>query len=327
MAEFIKRISDIDITDAKATFKLNATILEINFEGEKATKRPIRFTAKLEETGELVTCITWEFNLLPILQSAVKDMHVYEFEGSASTFRDVLNVRVATVIKTELLSTKKVIQEEIDGNEIKTELEEIVRKYIKNIKLQSILNYVLNIPDFYLRPAATTIHHAYPGGLAKHTLGVTKTAMNLYRSYSDIVSLELIIAGSILHDIGKIYEYTNDSQKSFEGLFVGHIPMGVSLLTTIVNELGINITDPLIIQLFGIISSHHGKLEYGSPNVPTTLEALLVHFADNFDASMTTAYEALLNIPEYGKTSSLFSLENAAFVKIDNKSLTKNNDK
>lgn len=325
MAEFIKRISDIDITDTKATFKLNATILEISSEGEKATKRPIRFTAKLEETGELATCITWEFNLLPILQSAVKDMHVYEFEGSASTFRDVLNIKVATVIKTELLSTKKVIQEEIDGNEIKAELEEIVRKYIKNTKLQSILNHVLEIPDFYLRPAAVSIHHAYPGGLAKHTLGVTKTAMNLYRSYSDVVSLELIIAGAILHDIGKIYEYTNDSQKSFEGLFVGHIPMGISLLTTIVNNLGIDVCDPIVIQLFGIISSHHGKLEYGSPNVPTTLEALLIHFADNFDASMTTACEALLNIPEYGKTSSLFSLENASFVKMDNKTLTKNN--
>lgn len=324
MAELISKISDINLNDTKTPFKFNATIIEVSSEGDPSSKRPIRFTAKLEETGEILICITWEFHSLPVLQSAVKDMNIYEFEGTASVFRDVLNVKVSTVIKTPNISSKKVIQEEINGNEIKTELEEIVRKYVKNIKLQSILNQVLEIPELYLRPAACNVHHAYPGGLAKHTLGVTKTAMNLYRQYSDQLSLELIIAGSILHDIGKIYEYTNDSQKSFEGTFVGHIPMGISLLTTIVNELGIDICDPLIIQLFGIISSHHGKLEYGSPNTPCTLESLLVHFADDFDASMNAAMEALMNIPEYGKTSPIFSLENTPFIKMNNKALTKN---
>jgi 3'-5' exoribonuclease len=84
--------------------------------------------------------------------------------------------------------------------------------------------------------------------------------------------------------------------------------------------------DPEIIQLFGIISSHHGKLEYGSPNTPNTLESLLIHFADHFDASMECAREALLNIPEFGKTSPIFSLENTPFVKLDNKAIMRNSE-
>lgn len=326
MSEFITKISEVDVTDAKASFKFEATVLEVTSEGDSSTRKPIRFTAKLEETGEIAVCITWDYNFLAVLQAAVKDMNIYEFDANASMFRDILNFKINTVIKTQKLSTKKVVQEEIDGNEIKTELEEIVRKYVKNIKLQSILNRVLSIPEFYLRAGACNIHHAYPGGLAKHTLGVTKTAMGLYRQFSDVLSLELIIAGSILHDIGKIYEYTNEASKSFEGYLVGHIPMGISLLTTIVNDLGIDVCDPIVIQLFSIISSHHGKLEWGSPNVPSTMEALLIHFADNFDASMTTAYEALINIPDGGRTNSLYSLENAAFVKLNNKSLLRNGD-
>ena len=326
MSETIKRISEIDLSDAKQMFKFDATILEIVSEGDPSTKRPIRFMAKLEESGEVVTCITWEFNFFAVLQAAIKDINIYEIEASASMYRDILNVRVGTIIKTQRLSTKKIIPEEIDGNEIKIELDDIVRKYVKNVKLQSILSQVLDIPEFYVRPAACNIHHAYPGGLAKHTLGVTKTAINLYRSFSDVLSLELIIAGSILHDIGKIYEYTNESQKSFEGSFVGHIPMGISLLTTIVNNLGIDVCDPIVIQLFGIISSHHGKLEYGSPNTPCTMESLLIHFADDFDASMTTAYEALLNIPDGGKTNAIYSLEGTSFVKMNNKLLMKNKE-
>ena len=324
MAEFIEKLSDIDLSDAKATFKLNATIIDIQTEGDPSTKRPVRFIAKVEHTGEIVTCISWDFNFLPVLRLAVKDMHVYELDGSASVFRDNLQLKISTIIKTETLSTRKVVQEEVEGNAIKAELEEIAKKYVKNIKLSSILNKALNIPELYLRPAACSIHHAYPGGLAKHTLNVTKTAINLYRNYSDILSLDLVVAGAMLHDIGKIYEYTNESQRTFEGLFMGHIPFGVSILTQIVNELGIDMFDPLIIQLFGIISSHHGKLEYGSPNTPNTLESLLIHFADHYDASMEAAREALLNIPEFGKTSPIFALENTAFVKLNNKELAKN---
>ena len=324
MAEFIKKISDMDLNDAKTHHKFNATILEVINEGDPSTKRPIRFTSKMEESGEILTCITWDYNLLPVIQAAVKDMNIYELEGSASVFREILNMKISIIIKTQVLSTKKVIAEAVDENIVKQELQDIAHKYIKNIKLQSIVNEVLSIPELYMRPAACTIHHAFPGGLAQHTLNVTKNAMNIYRTYSDLMSLELLIAGSIIHDIGKIYEYTNDSKKSFVGSFVGHIPMGISILTTIVNKLGLEIEDPIITQLFGIISSHHGKIEYGSPNVPVTLESLVISFADNIDASIEAAYEAMININDGDKTSPIYSLESAQFVKMNNKELVKN---
>lgn len=320
----IKKISEINLNDSKAVLQLKATVIELQNNGDPATKRPIRFIIKLENSGELITCITWEFNLLPVIEAAVNEQNIYDIEASASVYRDILNLKVSTIVKTSALSDKKIVVSDIDTNVIKVQFDEIIKKYIKNIKLQSILNEVLSIPEFYTKPAAKHIHHAYQGGLAEHTLGVTKTVISLYGQYKDYVSLELVIAGAIVHDIGKIYEYTNDSQISFEGSFVGHIVMGVSILTSIVEKLGLEITDPLIIQLLGIVASHHGKLEFGSPNVPTTLEALLVSLADNLDASMETAIEALLNIPEGTRTSSIWSLENAQFIKIDNKELVKN---
>lgn len=318
------KISDIDLNDSKTVFKFSGTILELQNEGDPSSKRPIRFTVKFEDSGEVATCITWEFNMLPIIQMAVKETNVYEFESTASVFRDILNLKINTITKTTKISDKKKIVEADDENVLKEQFQDIVKKYVKNTKLQSILNEVLEIPDFYTKPAAKSVHHAYQGGLATHTLGVTKIVMNLYLQYKDKVSLELLIAGAIVHDIGKIYEYTNDGQISFEGSFVGHIPMGISIITSIANSLGIDVSDPVVLQLLGIIASHHGKLEYGSPNVPTTLEELLVSFADNIDASMETAIENLINLPENARTNSIWSLENAQFIKVDNKKLLRN---
>ena len=120
-------------------------------------------------------------------------------------------------------------------------------------------------------------------------------------------------------------EYTDDNKFSFEGGFNTHITYGISIITSIAQTLNLNVTDPIFIQLIGIVASHHNQLEYGSPSRPATPEAMLVAFADNIDAGMKGALESISNLPEGSRTEPIKSLNGARFTVIDNKSLFGNN--
>lgn len=139
---------------------------------------------------------------------------------------------------------------------------------------------------FFSGPAAVTMHHARIGGLAEHTLGVCGFARAAV-SVHPWLNGDLISAGCLLHDIGKIreYEVAGDFRYSLEGKLVGHIVLGVEMVRQWISSVS-GFPDRLAMDLIHIILSHHGELEYGSPKVPSTPEALVVHYADDLDAKM-----------------------------------------
>lgn len=152
------------------------------------------------------------------------------------------------------------------------------------------------IADKYkLAPAATSYHHAYLGGLVEHVVSLIKLADRVSDHY---VSLrrDLILAGVVLHDLGKIEElnYARAFRYSTRGQLVGHIAIALE----IVREKMRAITDfpaTLKDQIEHIILSHHGRLEFGSPKEPMFPEALVVHYLDDLDSklgSMRAQYEA-----------------------------------
>lgn len=320
----IKSYNEFKTDDPKRIYEFKATVLDIINEGNQAEKWPLRFKVLMEDSGETAEIVSWDYQYLLIAKNAVSDNNIYEVEVNAKLFKDVMNLRLVNLRKTESISSRKQKPGGIEAvsESVESELKEIAQKYIRNPICKGIVDKVLTeYPEFYTRPAAVRIHHAYPGGLAEHTLGVTKIAINLYRTYSEYCSLDLLITGAIIHDIGKVIEYADDSKISYEGGFNTHITYGISMLTTFANEMNLPATDPIIMQLIGIVASHHNLLEYGSPSRPATPEAMLVSFADQIDAGMKGAIEAIVNLPEGAKTDPIKSLGGAKFTVINNKKL------
>ncbi|MFH1068834.1 MAG: HD domain-containing protein [Candidatus Glassbacteria bacterium] len=141
--------------------------------------------------------------------------------------------------------------------------------------------------SFARAPAAKRWHQPYLGGLLEHTLNVCYHA-NLIAGRYPQVNLDMVIAGSLVHDLGKTVEYNWESffDTSTQGRLLGHLVIGVEILGEWIGRQK-EFPEPLGWHLKHIILSHHGALEFGSPVVPRTVEALVVHFADDLDSKMS----------------------------------------
>ncbi|MEZ6096277.1 MAG: OB-fold nucleic acid binding domain-containing protein [Pirellulaceae bacterium] len=170
-------------------------------------------------------------------------------------------------------------------------------------KLRSMRNYHLrNLAESFLvddelmasfrrAPAGVKNHHAYCGGLLEHVVSLIRVAQAVAPFYAE-VDVDLLTCGVFLHDIGKVEEltYSPDLGYSDSGQLVGHIVQGVRILDrrieTTEKQSGEPFPTDLADQLRHMIVSHHGDLEYGSPRVPMTFEALVLHHLDNLDAKV-----------------------------------------
>lgn len=136
-----------------------------------------------------------------------------------------------------------------------------------------------------LWPAALTVHHAYRGGLLEHILQVARVAAALAEIYG--ADRDTLLAGAILHDIGKLRELEYDLATSYsrEGNLVGHIALGLMLVREASAGLA-SLTDARRTEIEHLIASHHGSRELGSPVEPMTVEAFILAMADDLDAKL-----------------------------------------
>ena len=140
--------------------------------------------------------------------------------------------------------------------------------------------------EFLVCPAALRYHHPYLGGLLEHTWFVTRHALASLAIYPEL-NRDLVLAGAILHDLGKIKELANPPapERTVPGHLLGHVVLGWEMVRATAQ--GLDFPDPtLLVQLEHILLSHHGTMEFGSPVVPKTREALLVNFLDDLDAKL-----------------------------------------
>ena len=147
--------------------------------------------------------------------------------------------------------------------------------------------------------AAKGIHHAYRGGLAEHILSVMKLAHRIAEHYP-MADRDLLIAGALLHDIGKVKEIAPAGAEGFgytdEGRLVGHLVMTAQMIRE--KASGIEGFPPLLEQhITHIVLAHHGQMEWGSPKVPMTLEAMLVHYVDTIDSRVASWLEIMERDP------------------------------
>ncbi|MFO0901712.1 MAG: HD domain-containing protein [Pirellulales bacterium] len=180
--------------------------------------------------------------------------------------------------------------------------------------LRGVRNYHLrNLAEVYLvdeafmerftsAPAGIKNHHAYRGGLLEHVVNLMEVVTVVAPLYPQLDS-DLLLLGAFLHDVGKISEltYERDFGYSDEGQLIGHIVMGVELLTQKIVDAeklsGEDFPEELALRLKHMIVSHHGEYEYGSPKVPMTLEAIALHCLDNLDAKLHNFHQLLRESP------------------------------
>jgi 3'-5' exoribonuclease len=144
--------------------------------------------------------------------------------------------------------------------------------------------------QFRIHPAAKKNHHAYLGGLLEHSLSVARAADRLcahYREQGAELDRDLLVAAALLHDIGKVRELA--ARRSFSytdaGQLLGHILLGLQMVTREAEAIP-GFRPDCLLHLQHLIASHQGRLEWASPKVPMTLEALILHTADELDAKM-----------------------------------------
>lgn len=139
------------------------------------------------------------------------------------------------------------------------------------------------LPRYASAPAARSMHHAYISGLLEHSLSMAAIAITLAQHYP-FVDRNLLLAGVLLHDMGKTYEYEVEGgfSVSDDGRLVGHIIRAIVLVEK--TAAALNFPDDKLQHLIHLIASHHGAMEWGAPIVPKTLEAVLLHQIDLLDS-------------------------------------------
>jgi 3'-5' exoribonuclease len=161
-------------------------------------------------------------------------------------------------------------------------------------------------PGYRTAPAAKVVHHAWVGGLLEHTVSMLAAARLLADHYLSQVTLDrdLLIAGVVLHDVGKIIELGGDGSGgtyTTRGRFVGHMGLGVQLLERH-RTAGHPLADETLDRLVHMVLSHHGDQEKGSPIRPVTVEGHLLHHVDMLDSRMAMAAKLLQDVGSDGWT-------------------------
>jgi 3'-5' exoribonuclease len=158
---------------------------------------------------------------------------------------------------------------------------------VEDLHLRALLRSLVdrNAEKLQIWPAARHIHHAYRSGLLEHILKIMSVALFLADQYD--ARRDLVIAGALLHDLGKLRELSYDTAIDYtlEGNLVGHIVIGVGMLKDAARDFP-EVPEETLVEIEHLILSHHGELELGSPVRPMTVEAFLLAAVDDLDAKL-----------------------------------------
>jgi 3'-5' exoribonuclease len=191
------------------------------------------------------------------------------------------------------------------------ELTGIVEKEIADEPLRRLVRTILERHAEPLKNLPATLRHffPFPGGLLEHTLSVTKNCMFLadrylahYPDLTPPLNRDLVIAGAVLHDIGRVLELAGEPQAvepTIPGRLFGHLFLGRDLVRDTARELG-DVNPELVQLLEHLIISHLNLPEWGSPRLPLVPECLILHHADDLDAKIEMYARCLTNDTEEG---------------------------
>ncbi|HLW81049.1 MAG TPA: HD domain-containing protein [Candidatus Acidoferrales bacterium] len=183
---------------------------------------------------------------------------------------------------------------------------------VRNPWLQRLLLSFVDDPEIGPKlkraPAAMTMHHAYLGGLLEHIVSLCGLAKVVAQHYPE-VDRDLLLAGIVLHDIGKTEElcYKRAISYSTEGQLLGHIVIGLGMVRQRIDKIP-DFPRTLAVLVEHLIVSHHGTYEFGSPKLPVVREAVLLNHLDDLDSKMAAMRATLDGV----QTQELWTERNAA---------------
>lgn len=253
-----------------------------------------------DKTGKLQAKI-WDDRLSLMDQNLLKKETLVSVSGKVDEFMGNLQVTIYEMVKVEDSDLQDFLEtSEYDPDEMMNNILEIIEN-IQTPSIKKILSEIINDQEINQRlkfwPAAASVHHDFRSGLMQHILEMYEISQSLKRFYPNI-NYDILTAGIILHDIGKVYELDSSTisvEYSKEGMLIGHIVKGVLLFESFGAR---SLPEDIYLHITHLILSHHGKKEYGSPILPSTVEAIMLTYIDNLSAKSRTAMKARNNVVE-----------------------------
>jgi len=255
-----------------------------------------------DKTGELEAR---SFDRVEELAAGFEEKDYVEAEGAVGLFQGKPQLRIETVSKLDPAALEAAEFVWVPPPEPKkpekagpSEAEEALWKELLGLvdvvvdpHVKDLIKAFLEDDDVAGRlrrsPAAKTVHHAYPGGLLEHTVSCLKLAHRVADHFPQ-VDRDLLVAGAFFHDLAKVRELSGERNVEYtdEGRLVGHLVMTAQWVHDKARRVGAS--RELEQHVVHMVLSHHGKLEFGSPKVPMTLEALLTHAIDEMDSRVNS---------------------------------------
>lgn len=269
----------------------------------------------LQDSTASIDTKLWDVK--PEIEKELMVGKVFNFDLEINKYKGNLQAKVIKVLpiaQSEINIDDFIFRSPMSKDELRSVVDDGLNA-IKNEKIVRIVSAMLNYyaNDFYEYPAASKIHHNFIGGLATHTSGMIKVAIALCEIYPSICK-DYLIAGVILHDLGKIEEFTSPvvTEYTTEGKLLGHISIMDARMLQIGKELKVEDSEELMI-LRHLILSHHGQYEFGSPVRPETMEAEILTLIDNIDSRVNIIEKAIAETKEGEFTQKIFALDNRIF--------------
>src|SRR5512133_1003841 len=257
-----------------------------------------------DKTGELEARA---FERVDELAATFEEKYYVEVEGIVGTFQGKPQIRIESLAKLdpaaagidpadftfvpppEVKKPEKPTAgeaEETTWKELLGLVDAIADEHVKQL-VQSFVQDEDIAARLRRAAAAKSVHHAYPGGLLEHTVSCLKLAHRLADHYPQ-VDRDLLVAGAFFHDLGKIRELSGERNVEYtdEGKLVGQLVMVAQWIHDRARRIGV--PRDLEHHIVHLALAHHGRLEFGSPKTPLTLEALLTHYIDELDSRVNS---------------------------------------
>lgn len=273
-------VNDLDkgLTISNETFALK----EVQF-SETKDKKPFYRVVLVDKTGEIGGQI-WSDNIPNVEKNALKVGKVVNINAVVEDYRGKLQLNILKVNAVDENALDEYLESsDFDLDELWQRLLEYIDK-VQNPQIKQLLQKTFANDNFNRKfktsPAAEYVHHSFRGGLLEHVLEMLDLAMTMSKYYPE-ANFDLVVAGIIFHDIGKTSELDTVGtvvQRTPAGYLLGHITIGYEMLINLATGI---LDEDTLLQLKHIVLSHHGELEFGSPVLPASIEAAIVHGVDD----------------------------------------------
>ena len=253
------------------------------------------YSLTLQDKTAIVDAKIWELN------NGIASFEAMDYifcEGLVTSFQGNIQMNISRLRKSEegeydpadyIPTTNRDVKQMM--GEVLAYVESVKNPYLSKLLKMFFIEDTAFVKEFKRHSAAKSVHHSFMGGLLEHTLSVTNMCNYFANAYPKL-HRDLLITAALFHDMGKIDEISSFPRNDYtdEGQLAGHIFIGAHKLMDAISTIN-GFPKRLANELIHCILAHHGKLEFGSPKVPSLLEAMALHLADNAYAKLQTLTE------------------------------------